>query len=243
MKIESLQNPKVKEWTKLKEKKHRDLTNSFLIEGEHLLAEALKTNLVLEIIALNSTFQTANIPFYEVSASILKKLSSQVTPPKVIAVCQKIVPQEIQGQVCLLDNIQDPGNLGAIIRSACAFNINTLILSEDTVDLYNEKVIRASEGMLFHLNILKTNLFTVIPELITKNYTLYATDVEQGSNLTTMKFPPKTAIVIGNEGKGLNPQIKKQCHELLHIPINQNCESLNASIAASIIFYEIERMK
>lgn len=243
MKITSLQNPKVKEWIKLKEKKHRDLTNMFLIEGEHLLKEALKTNLVREIIALNPTYQKPNLPFYEVSESILKKLSSQVTPPKIIAVCQKLEPKEITGKVCLLDNIQDPGNLGAIIRSACAFNIKTLILSNDTVDLYNEKVIRASEGMLFHLNILKTNLLTIIPELIAKNYIIYGTDVATGTNLTTIKYQEKTAIVIGNEGSGISEPVKEECNALLNIPINQNCESLNASVAASIIFYEIERNK
>ena len=168
MKIESVNNERVKNWMKLSNKKYRDLTGTFLIEGDHLLNEALKEGLVEEIITTDMSFFSNDISCYEVSDNIMKKISNQVSPSKVVAICKKVNPKEIKGNVCLLDNIQDPGNLGAIIRSAVAFNIDTIIMSEDTVDLYNEKVIRASEGMMFHLNFIKGNLRGNIMELKNK---------------------------------------------------------------------------
>ena len=239
MEITSLTNSKVKEWTKLKEKKYRDITNTFLIEGDHLVNEALKRGIVKEIISIDLSFLKENIPFYLVTIPIMKKISDQVSISPVIAVCTKIPEKPINGAVCLLDNIQDPGNLGTIIRSAVAFNIDTLILSLDTVDLYNPKVIRASEGMLFNINIIRKDISTSLKELKENNYLIYGTDVSKGTNLKTLEFPLKSAIIIGSEGKGMDEYLKKECDSLINIPLNNNCESLNASIAASIIFYEM----
>ena len=241
MKIESINNSKVKEWSKLKEKKYRDLNNKFIIEGDHLLKSALDKNLVLEIISLDKSYEVSNIPFYEVNESIMKKLSNQVSISNVIAICKKLDNKEINGNVCILDNIQDPGNLGTIIRSACAFNINTIIMSNDTVDLYNDKVIRASEGMIFNLNYTKGDLEEILTILKKDNYTIYGTDVKQGESLNNIIFSDKNAVIIGNEGKGMNNNLYNLCDKFINIPINSNCESLNAGVAASIIFYEMER--
>ncbi len=239
MKIESLNNSKVKNWAKLKEKKYRDETNLFLVEGDHLLNSAVVKKRVVEIISTDETMEIPGIPFYLVTDCIMKKLSSQVSSTKVIGVCKKNETQEITGNVCLLDNIQDPGNLGTIIRSAVAFHIDTLILSNDTVDVYNDKVIRASEGMIFNLNIIRADLMNIIKELKKKNYQVYGTDVLNGLDLNEIIFPEKTAIIIGNEGRGMKETIKKECDQLIHIKIN--CESLNAGVAASIIFYEVSK--
>lgn len=241
MKIESLNNPKVKEWMKLKEKKYRDLNNLFLIEGDHLLNEAMLKGVVKEIISIDSLFNFEGIPFYEVNDKIMKKLSNQMSGTNVIGVCEKLEEKEIKGNVCLLDNIQDPGNLGTIIRSAVAFNIDTLILSLDTVDLYNDKVIRSSEGMFFHLNIIKKDLEVAIVDLKNKNYKIYGTNVLEGTNLKNIDFNNKKAIIIGNEGNGVKKTLQDKCDDLIYIPISSTCESLNAGVAASIIFYEISR--
>ncbi len=239
--IESSSNAKVKYWKKLKEKKERDKEGLFLIEGDHLLNEALKTGLVKEIIASDEKFRVDNIPFYLVSDAILKNISNQVSGTNVIAVVKKIMEKPIKGNVCILDDIQDPGNLGAIIRSALAFDIKNIILSEKTVDLYNEKVLRASEGMLFHLNIIRTDIKDIILKLKNDNYKIYGTNVRDGISPSKITFDNKCAIIIGNEGKGMDQYLENYCDKLLNIPISQNCESLNASIAASIIFYEINR--
>ena len=237
MKIESLNNNKVKEWSKLKEKKYRDKTNTFLIEGDHLISRAMVKGKIKEIISSDETMEIPGIPFYLVTKGIMKKISSQVTSSNAIAVCQKQEEKKITGTVCLLDNIQDPGNLGTMIRSAVAFNINTLVLSSDTVDLYNDKVIRSSEGMIFDLNIVRRNLADTIKELKAQGYKIYGTDVVNGINLKEINFPLKTAIIIGNEGLGMKEELKKECDEMIHIKIN--CESLNAGVAASICFYEV----
>lgn len=239
MKIESLQNPKVKEWSKLKEKKYRDLNNLFLIEGDHLLNEAMVKGVVKEIISTDTLFDFNGIPFYEVNESIMKKLSNQVSGTNVICVCEKIEEKDINGNVCMLDNIQDPGNLGTIIRSAVAFNIDTIIISPDTVDLYNDKVIRSSEGMLFHINVVKKDLNLAIDELKEKNYKIYGTNVENGTSLKEIEFNNKNAIIIGNEGNGVKKALQDKCDSLIYIPIISACESLNAGVAASIIFYEM----
>lgn len=239
MKIESINNDKVKRWAHLKEKKFREQENLFLVEGDHLVKEALKKGVVKELIALNADYEVENIPFYEVTPSIMKKISSQVSISEVIAVCKKLESKPITGNVCLLDNIQDPGNLGTIIRSALAFNIETIILSSDTVDLYNDKVIRASEGMIFHLNFLKGDLPSIINELKSKNYQIYGTDVNKGTSLKNIAFSHKSGIIIGSEGQGMKSTLAPLCDELINIPLNESCESLNAGVAASIIFYEL----
>ncbi len=239
--IASLNNSKVKACSKLKEKKFRDEKNSFLIEGDHLVECALNYGVVKEIITTDENYKIPHIPVYYVTSSIMKKLSNQVTGTNIIAVCQKIPERQIQGNVCLLDNIQDPGNLGTIIRSAKAFGIDTLVLSLDTVDLYNDKVIRASEGLLFGLNIIKSDLKTIIKKLKENNYKIYGTNCKEGLELKKVNFAPLSAIIIGNEGRGMKPDLTSLCDEMIHIKIDG--ESLNAAVAASIIFYEVKNGK
>lgn len=239
--IASLNNSKVKACSKLKEKKFRDEENSFLIEGDHLVECALNYGVVKEIITTDENYKIPYIPIYYVTSSIMKKLSNQVTGTNIIAVCQKIPERQIKGNVCLLDNIQDPGNLGTIIRSAKAFGIDTLVLSLDTVDLYNEKVIRASEGLLFGLNIIKSDLKTIIKKLKENNYKIYGTNCKEGLELKKVNFAPLSAIIIGNEGRGMKPDLTSLCDEMIHIKIDG--ESLNAAVAASIIFYEVKNGK
>lgn len=241
MKIEALTNSHVKEWAKLKTKKARDEKGLFLVEGDHLLKEALKKGVVKEILSSNICFKEEGIPFYEVTDAILKKLSSQVSSTNVIAVCEKLKEKEIMGNVCMLDCIQDPGNLGTIIRSCVAFHIDTLVVSYDTVDIYNEKVLRSCEGLLFHLNIIKKDLVEFVEELKKKGYTLYATDVKKGIELKNVVPKEKYAIIMGNEGKGVKESISRKCDTYLTIPINKSCESLNVGVATSIILYSFSR--
>ena len=239
MKIESLDNKKVKNWTKLKEKKYRDQNGLFLIEGNHLIEEASKYNVIVEIITTDESLSSEIYPIYYVSEAVMKKLSFQVTSSNICAVCKKLEENEINSSCLILDGIQDPGNLGTMIRSAVAFNVNHLVLGFDCVDLYNEKVIRASEGMLFHLNIIRTDLTAFINEIKQKDYHVYKTDVENGKHVNQTKFSKKSAVIIGNEGNGVSEAIKKLVPDSIYIPMNDNCESLNAGVSASIIMYEM----
>lgn len=234
MKIESLQNARVKEWCKLKEKKYRDETDLFLVEGEHLIEEAKKQNLIKEIISCEDALDA---DFY-VTKDIMKKIASQVSISSRIAVCNKKKEEEIQNKILILDNIQDPGNFGTIIRSAVAFGFTDIVVSLDTVDLYNEKVVRASEGMLFHINVLRRELSSFLEEM-KDDYQIFTTDVEKGENIKEIPLQEKIAIVIGNEGQGVREEIKRYATHFLKIPMQKTCESLNVGVAASILMYEV----
>ena len=142
----------------------------------------------------------------------------------------------------ILEDIQDPGNLGTIIRSSVAFNVDTLVLSSNTVDLYNPKVIRATQGMIFKLNIIiENNLEELIKNLKQNNYTIYTTNVKNGNSLKTIEKKDKLAIIMGNEGNGVSDKLNLLADEYLYIDMNKNCESLNVAVATSIILYELDK--
>lgn len=236
--IISIDNKKVINWSKLQDKKYRDLSSKFLIEGEHLLLEALKNNAVEEIIVTDEKVYNEDIPHYNVSLNVMKKLSLLTTPTSVIAVCNKLDSSEITEKIILLDGIQNPGNLGTIIRSALAFNFKTIVLGDNTVDIYNDKVVRASEGMIFNINILRKNIKEYIYELKEKEYLIVGTDVKEGIDVKKVKHD-KIALIVGNEGSGIDKDLLEVCDKLVNIKMNPDCESLNVGIAASILMYEL----
>lgn len=240
--ISSLENENVKFWNKLNEKKYRDECDLFKVEGLHLVEEAIKSNLVKEIIMLeDSDLSFDNIQVNYVTKKILDKISSLTTSPDIMAVCYKLKEKYYGNKILLIDSLQDPGNLGTIIRTAVAFNIDTIVLGSDTVDLYNDKTIRATEGMLFHINIIKRDLTNFIKELKSNSYSILGTKVDGGNKLNSIKFNEKTAIIIGNEGSGVKEELLDLCDEYLYIPMNNKCESLNVSVATAIILYELGR--
>ena len=240
MLITSVHNEHIKELERLKEKKYRDQTGLFLVETSHLAIEAYRAGLLKELLVEQNEIFPIDVPITYVSKEILKKLSSTKTPPKVIAVVKKKEEREEIGEkVLILDRIQDPGNLGTIIRSAVAFNIDTIICSPDTVDFYNPKVVRASQGMMFHLPILVLDTEKTIQELKKKDYKIIGTKVTNGEDVRNAAIYSHFALVIGNEGQGISEIIEKLCDQFLYIKMNGNCESLYASVAASILLYEI----
>lgn len=241
MVITSLNNEHIKKLNKLKEKKYRDQTNTFIIEGEHLVYEAIKKELVKEIIVLEGEdFYSDSVKITYVSKEVMKKLSSMDSYPNVIGICTKKEEEQIKGNALILDDLQDPGNLGTMIRSAVAFNIDTIVLSPRTVDLYNQKVIRSTQGMLFHINIIVKDLEEIIKELKQNNYKIYGTKVDNGKDIKEINIKDKYALVIGNEGNGMSEKVSNLCDEYLYIKMNTRVESLNAAVAASILMYEME---
>lgn len=240
--ITSLDNKKIKELAKLKQKKHRDLTNRFLVEGEHLIQEAAKSNLLEEIILIEDYDTDISMNKTYVSKEVMKKLTDLDTPCSMIGVCKKNNNDKIIGnKILLLDDIQDPGNLGTIIRSSVAFNVETIVLSKNTVDLYNPKVIRSTQGMLFHINIITMDLIEAIEKIHNKNILVYATDVVDGTDVRTLTKEEKNryALVMGNEGNGVSDKVKHLCDKNLYIKMNEKTESLNVGIATSILLYEL----
>ena len=240
MLITSVNNEHIKELAKLKDKKYRDNSDTFLVETKHLVMEAYKEGLIKELILDKDELFPLDVDTLYVSREVMKKIASTDTPPEVMAVVYKKKEEgDIGEKILILDNIQDPGNLGTIIRSAVAFNIDTIVLSNDTVDLYNPKVVRSNQGMMFHINIIKRNTISLINKLKSDGYKIVGTKVTNGHDVRESSIYSHFALVIGNEGRGISRDIDDLCDEYLYIRMNENCESLNASVAASILMYEI----
>jgi len=234
--IESINNEKIKQYTKLKDKKNREQEGLYLVSTPHLVQEALKKNVVKEVFLLETKENNyGDVTF--VTTNVMKKLSNLDTPPEVVAVVYKENKKEIKGNILLLDRIQDPGNLGTIIRSAVAFNIDTIILGNGCVDLYNEKVLRAAEGMHLNINIFNDDLNTIIPTLKEQNYQVIGTKLSNGLELSEFKPKEKYALIMGNEGSGVDESILNMCDDYVYIKMNKQCESLNVGVATSIILY------
>lgn len=233
--IESVNNERIKEFSKLNMKKYRDETGMFIVEGEHLVEEALKYMEVVEVFSLDGRENTT-----QVSESVMAKLSDLKSVPPIIAVLKKKENNIPNGNILVLDNIQDPGNLGTIIRSAKAFDFKAIVLSEDSVDEYNSKVIRASEGMMFSTNIVRRNLSEFLPD-IKNNYDILTTDVNGGENISDFKSEWNIALIMGNEGNGVRPEIAALADKKIYIPMSDGVESLNVGVAASILMYEINK--
>lgn len=239
--IESINNEKIKKYSKLLNKKYRDETGLYLVSTDHLVIEALKKDLV-DCIFLLEGYENKYGNVTYLTKSVMRKLSNLTTLPNVVAVVKKQESTQIKGNVILLDGLQDPGNVGTIIRSAVAFNIDTIVVGDNTVDIYNEKVLRASEGMLYNVNIVKQNLVDAIKYLKENNYTIIGTKVDEGKNIKDINTK-KYAFVVGNEGNGINKEILDLCDEYVYIRMNENAESLNVGVASSIIMYEINNKK
>ena len=243
MLITSLDNKKIKKYVGLKNVKNRYQEKLFLVEGIHLCEEANKRGLLVDLLLL----ENERVPFkpnFEityVTESILKKLSNLVNFSKVIGVCRIKDNNVIKGNhLLILDNIQDPGNIGTIIRSSNAFNIDTIILSNDSVDIYNDKVIRSTQGMIFSMNIVYADIKEVLPKLHNDGYMILGTDVNSGDDVRNIKLI-KYALIMGNEGHGLSDELKKMCDKNLYIKMKSTCESLNVAVATSIILYELNK--
>ncbi len=239
MVITSVNNSKIKEIKKLKNSKYSKEQKLFLIEGEHLVKEAFKLNLLKLTISLDDA--SYNVPNLIVNKSVLESLSSINSTPNIIGVCKYIDENKPLGnRILILDNIQDPGNLGTIIRSSVAFNFTSVVLSLDTVSKYNNKVIRSTQGMLFNTNVISCDIKSLIKKLKDEDYMIYATDVVGGVNVKDIKKPSKFAIVMGNEGSGVSSDIKDLADCNLYIKMNKDCESLNVAVASSILMYEMQ---
>lgn len=246
MVISSLENAKIKEYYKLRERKHRKDTNSFLVEGLHLVLEAYRRDMILELILLEGEELPLGVPTVFVSLSIMKKISTLESPPTVMALCKMPKSNKDYGnRVLMLDGVQDPGNLGAIIRSSLAFGVSSVILSPDTVDIYNPKVLRATQGMIFGINFVISDLAKEINYLKTKDYNIFGTDVELGTELSDLNkdLIDKYVLILGNEGRGVSKDLQALCDYNLTIPMSKQVESLNVAVAASILVYELNKEK
>ena len=245
--ITSASNKRIKDIQKLKENKNIKKYGRYLIEGKHLVEEALDAKVVEEII-VSESFEEYNIvdsfegELIKVTDSVLKSMSDTITSQGIIAVC-RTVKKELDinnySKVLILDKIQDPGNLGTIIRTADAFNFDCIILGKGTTSLYGQKVIRSTQVSNFHIDCFDNiDLVELIDEM--HEFNIFATSlkadkyIEQLDNITG-----KVAVVFGNEGAGVSEEILSKVNNLLKISMPGRAESLNVSIAAGIVMHYI----
>ncbi len=236
----SIENERVRKYKKLEKKKYRDSEKLFMVEGEHLAIEAARAG-VLETLIVR---ENQNHDFFDgdvmiANDKVIKYLSNLETPQGYIGIVRITKNQKIGDRIIVLDGVQDPGNFGTIIRSAKAFNADTIIISNDTVDPYNPKVIRASQGMVLNTNIIEGNLEEILPKL--SEHTIMGTNVVNGTDIRDIEKPSKFALVMGNEGKGVSEAVSALCTKMIYIKMNSACESLNVGVAASIILYELDK--
>jgi TrmH family RNA methyltransferase len=252
-----------KELLKLKTPKGRKTQKRFLIEGMRLCEEMANSNWEAESVLFTSSFQNSpsgkkllqkferrNVKTIPVKPEEIKKLSDTVTPQGIIAVVKikKFSLNELWSEssniILALDAIRDPGNVGTLIRTADAFGTGGVILSSDTVELYNPKVVRSTMGSIFHLPIFdEVDLEKTIPQLKRQNFKIYGTDVREGKDLEELNCSGKICLLIGNEAEGLNNNLLDLSDEIIRIPIFGKAESLNASVAGGILLYEITKRK
>ena len=237
----SVNNNKIKDLKKLQTKKYRDKKNMFLVEGQHLVLEAYKTGCLKEMLLEENEIFPLDIMTYYMTNNVKNYLSELECPTNVIGVCQKKEGKLVGNRIVYLDCIQDPGNLGTIIRSCVAFNVDTLILSKDCVDLYNSKVIRASQGLIFHLNIIIADINEFALFFKDNGYKIYGTKVTHGKSLKVIEKVSKFVIIMGNEGNGISEISEELCDDFIYIDMNDKCESLNVGVATSIILYELDK--
>lgn len=242
MLITSIQNEQVKNWRKLHTKKYRNQMQCFLIEGFHLIEEACKSGWKITTIIVQEAIETpsewSDLPIISVSKEVFDSVSQTQTPQGVVAVVQmKMIEKRPTGPVLLLDGLQDPGNVGTIIRTADAVGASEIYVGKGTVDLYNDKVIRATQGSLFHIRMEQVDMKEAMVTLKQAGYTIWASALQHAVALPNAQFTQKDALIVGNEGAGIQDETLAIADEFVKIPIYGEAESLNVSVATGILLY------
>lgn len=258
LEILSVHNNRVKQWVALQDRKHRDRENKYIIEGVHLVQEALMYSVPMETLIFSlerglpediSLHVPLGLELIGVSEAVLVKICDTVSPQAVVAVVQKskIDAEGIlnyhRSLVMVIDGIQDPGNLGTIIRSADAVGASAVLLGRGTVDLYNAKTIRATMGSIYHLPIAECDLLTILPIAKLQDVQVVSTRLEQAVSCYDADFTRDTWIVVGNEGQGVSARIAQYADQFLNIPMPGKAESLNVAMASTVLLFEAMRQR
>ncbi|WP_244611425.1 TrmH family RNA methyltransferase [Candidatus Phytoplasma sacchari] len=238
--IQSKNNITFKKLKKLiKYSKYRNLYKEFIVFGKHSVEEAFKKKIVKKIYCINKEKENHIL--------IKKELIKELHPNKVLfnkmALCDITQKKITSEKILVLDNIQDPGNVGNLLRSACAFGFEHVFFSDKSVDLYNEKVIRSSQGAFFNLFLEKGNTYNFLNNLKKQKYNIFSScvyekniNLKKINNIFLNKYQ-KRVLILGNEGLGISNWIKKISDFLLNIETSIQTESLNVSSAGSILMY------
>lgn len=254
--ISSKENEIIKHIKKLNEKKYRDEKKQYIIEGIKIVEEAIKENAQIEEIILceenikeipkDLISKIANYKAIYVTEKIYKILTQVVNPQGIIAIIKKEEKTEIKYDediIVVLDDIQDPGNLGTILRTVDSIGLRQIIVSKGTADAYNPKVVRSTMGAIFRVNVIeRENIKEAIKEMKQNQYQLVVTSLQTEKEIYDINYNKKI-IVMGNEANGVSKEIQDIADEKVKIPMLGKTESLNVSIATGVVLYEYVRQK
>ena len=257
--ITSKDNELIKHIRKLKDKKYRDESNEYVVEGVKLVEEAVKENAkIKQIIVCEDTTRTYEIPTHimleiakyeciSVSDKIFNIITQVANPQGIMAIIEKNAQNAkidyTQDIIVVLDDVQDPGNLGTILRTVDSVGLNQILVSKGTADCYNPKVVRSTMGAIFRIKIIEVeNLAQAIKEMRKHHFKLMVTSLQTKNSIYDIDFYKKI-IVIGNEANGVSKEIQDMADEKAKIPMLGRTESLNASVAAGVVMYEYVRQK
>ncbi|MEK4028589.1 RNA methyltransferase [Pseudobacillus sp. FSL P4-0506] len=246
--IQSMKNPQVKQWKKLLTKKERERTGQYMVEGFHLVEEALNhKEEVIELIVSEEAVLPANwsvdgLEITMVTPEIAKTLSDTESGQGVFAICHKQeLSKTLQGRTYLLiDAVQDPGNIGTMIRTADAAGLDGIILGMGCADPYNSKVLRSAQGSHFHLPIVQMPLLEAIQQLKEQGIRVFGTSLHRASDYREAQVNNSFALLVGNEGSGVEEALLKETDSNVYIPIYGKSESLNVAVAAGILLYHFK---
>ncbi|MFD1706374.1 TrmH family RNA methyltransferase [Siminovitchia sediminis] len=247
--LQSAKNQRVKEWKKLLTKKGREQSGKYIVEGIHIVEEALLADKVLEVMLQRNVHaeymnRIHSVPVTSISPEISRAISSTETPQGIFAVCKKNsdhIDLKRHRKLLLLDGVQDPGNIGTLIRTADAAGIDAVIMGEGTGDVYNPKVIRSAQGSHFHVPVLSGHLPGWILQLKAAGIPVYGSALEKAEPYMNVGPADSFALIVGNEGAGMDPAILKETDQNLFIPLYGKSESLNVAVAAGILLYHLRK--
>lgn len=254
--IESRDNALIRHLLRLlRDRRYRTKQDEMVCEGPKMLGEALDSGITVKHVlteqdrpadeALLARAQAQGAQLCAVSRSLLQELSGVETPQGLVFSCSRPVsaPEQLAGaqRLMLLDGLQDPGNLGTILRTADAFAADGVILCEGCVDPASPKVVRATMGAVFRIPIVSLPLTEAAERVRALGLPLYATALAEDSVPLSSVPLSRSAVIIGNEGRGVSGQALALCDQKIIIPMRGRAESLNASVAASIVLYEMTR--
>ncbi|MFZ7131061.1 MAG: TrmH family RNA methyltransferase [Eubacteriales bacterium] len=247
-------NAHIKLIQKLKMKKYRDRNGQYLLEGFRLIDEALISSQnaidlfistsLQDDVRISQYLDASKAQVYWVDEGLFSKISSTDTTQGILAICTMEEYKDIKGDyILLLDRIQDPGNLGTIIRTADAAGFSEIVCSKGCVDVYNPKTIRSTMGSIFHIHISQDHNLSQYIETLSADYKIIGTSLETNKRYDHLFNKGKYALIIGNEGEGIQKELLKLCHHVVKIPIYGKAESLNASVAAGIMMYHLATLR
>ncbi len=262
--IQSLENPKIKTIRSLHMKKYRNKLNKYLIEGKRIVKEAIKHHIPIDAIVLSATYlnniqdldrvmleNLKDVEILQVTDKVFHSLTTTKTPQGILAVVSKkslTLPESLKKLpdkpfIITLDNLQDPGNMGTIIRTAEAAGADLILVSKESTDPFGDKALRASMGAAFLIPVIEVEGTEYLKTLDEVGVVSVATDLTAEKEYTDLNFCTGINVIIGNEAHGVTQEVLSKVMEKVIIPIDGSIDSLNASIAAGILIYKVREKR